>query len=128
MNRKEEMLRNRFRDTHTALLWLRKNRNLFEGNVYEPMMLVVIRVLLLCEVSTSGVCVRTFLFHLSGYIFLQINVRDSRHAKYLECHVSINDLRAFVFQKQQDMEKFMSEVRAETDDVGGDVCALVECV
>ncbi|XP_060765097.1 structural maintenance of chromosomes protein 5 isoform X2 [Neoarius graeffei] len=44
-------------------------------------------------------------------MMLVINVRDSRHAKYLECHVSINDLRAFVFQKQQDMEKFMSEIR-----------------
>uniref|UniRef100_W5LNS0 Structural maintenance of chromosomes protein 5 n=1 Tax=Astyanax mexicanus TaxID=7994 RepID=W5LNS0_ASTMX len=80
MNRKEEMLRNRFRDTYQALQWLRKNRNLFEGNVYEPMMLV-------------------------------INVRDPKFAKYIESHVPVNDLRAFVFQKQRDMEKFMSEVR-----------------
>ncbi|XP_017344869.1 structural maintenance of chromosomes protein 5 [Ictalurus punctatus] len=80
MNRKEEKLRSRFRDTHTALLWLRNNRHLFEGNVYEPMMLV-------------------------------INVRDPRYAKYVESHVPINDLRAFVFQKQPDMEKFMAEIR-----------------
>ncbi|KAM9455805.1 structural maintenance of chromosomes protein 5 [Clarias gariepinus] len=80
MNRKEEMLRSRFRDTHTALLWLRRNRELFEGNVYEPMMLV-------------------------------INVRESQHAKYVESHVPINDLRAFVFQKQQDLDRFMTEVR-----------------
>ncbi|KAL7847854.1 hypothetical protein AOLI_G00225720 [Acnodon oligacanthus] len=80
MNRKEEKLRNRFPDTHTALLWLRNHRDLFEGNVYEPMMLV-------------------------------INVRDPRHAKYIESHIPVNDLRAFVFQKQQDMEKFMTEVR-----------------
>ncbi|TTH23511.1 Structural maintenance of chromosomes protein 5 [Bagarius yarrelli] len=83
MNRKEEMLRSRFRDTHTALLWLRRNRHLFQGNVYEPMMLV-------------------------------INVRDPRHAKYVESHVNINDLKAFVFQKQQDMEKFMVEVIRES--------------
>ncbi|XP_053097068.1 structural maintenance of chromosomes protein 5 [Pangasianodon hypophthalmus] len=80
MNRKEEKLRSRFRDTHTALLWLRRNRHLFEGNVYEPMMMV-------------------------------INVRDPRYAKYVESHVPINDLRAFVFQKQQDMETFMAEIR-----------------
>ncbi|KAF4082740.1 hypothetical protein AMELA_G00155010 [Ameiurus melas] len=80
MNRKEEKLRSRFRDTHTALLWLRNNRHLFEGNVYEPMMLV-------------------------------INVRDPRYAKYVESHVPINDLRAFVFEKQPDMEKFMAEIR-----------------
>ncbi|KAG7322996.1 hypothetical protein KOW79_014342 [Hemibagrus wyckioides] len=80
IKRKEEMLRSRFRDTHTALLWLRNNRHLFEGNVYEPMMLV-------------------------------INVRDPQHAKYVESHVPLNDLKAFVFQKQQDMEKFMVEIR-----------------
>uniref|UniRef100_A0AAR2JHR9 Structural maintenance of chromosomes protein 5 n=1 Tax=Pygocentrus nattereri TaxID=42514 RepID=A0AAR2JHR9_PYGNA len=80
MNRKEEKLRSRFPDTHSAVLWLRNHRDLFEGNVYEPMMLV-------------------------------INVRDSLHAKYIESHIPVNDLRAFVFQKQQDMEKFMTEVR-----------------
>ncbi|KAL6472816.1 hypothetical protein MHYP_G00190040 [Metynnis hypsauchen] len=80
MNRKEEKLRSRFPDTHTALLWLRNHRDLFEGNIYEPMMLV-------------------------------INVRDPRHAKYIESHIPVNDLRAFVFQKQQDMERFMTEVR-----------------
>lgn len=41
MNAKEEKLRGRHKDTHTALLWLRQNRLLFVGNVYEPMMLVV---------------------------------------------------------------------------------------
>lgn len=41
MNAKEEKLRGRHRDTHTALQWLRENRQLFVGNVYEPMMLVV---------------------------------------------------------------------------------------
>lgn len=41
MNAKEDKLRRRHRDTHTALQWLRDNRNLFKGNIYEPMMLVV---------------------------------------------------------------------------------------
>lgn len=41
MNVKEEKLRGRHRDTHTALQWLRQNRNRFNGNVYEPMLLVV---------------------------------------------------------------------------------------
>lgn len=41
MKAKEEKLRGRFRDTYTALQWLRQNRHLFKGNVYEPMMLVV---------------------------------------------------------------------------------------
>ncbi|KAK7126137.1 hypothetical protein R3I93_021499 [Phoxinus phoxinus] len=80
MKVKEDKLRSRFRDTYTALMWLRNNRDRFEGNVHEPMMLV-------------------------------INVRDTRHAKYIESHIPLNDLRAFVFQRQQDMEKFMEEVR-----------------
>lgn len=41
MKVKEEKLRGRHRDTHTALQWLRQNRHLFAGNVHEPMMLVV---------------------------------------------------------------------------------------
>lgn len=69
INRKEEMLRSRFRDTHTAMLWLRNNRDLFEGNVYEPMMLVV-RVVLLCEVCvcTTGVCIRTGVSFICLYL------------------------------------------------------------
>ncbi|XP_056323069.1 structural maintenance of chromosomes protein 5 [Danio aesculapii] len=80
MKVKEEKLRSRFRDTHTALEWLRKNRDRYEGVVHEPMMLV-------------------------------INVRDARHAKYIETHISVNDLRAFVFQRQEDNDKFMNEMR-----------------
>lgn len=41
MNMKEEKLKGRYRDTYNALQWLRQNRTLFKGNVYEPMMLVV---------------------------------------------------------------------------------------
>uniref|UniRef100_H3DCC8 Structural maintenance of chromosomes protein 5 n=1 Tax=Tetraodon nigroviridis TaxID=99883 RepID=H3DCC8_TETNG len=80
MNVKEEKLRGRHRDTHAALQWLRQNRNRFNGNVYEPMLLV-------------------------------INVKDHRFAKYVENHIPFQDLRAFVFQRKDDMETFMSEVR-----------------
>ncbi|XP_074500603.1 structural maintenance of chromosomes protein 5 [Sebastes fasciatus] len=80
MNAKEEKLRGRHRDTHAALQWLRQNRELFDGNVHEPMMLV-------------------------------INVKDHRFAKFVETHISFHDLRAFVFQRKDDMEKFMIEVR-----------------
>lgn len=80
MNAKEEKLRNRHRDTFAAVQWLREHKQLFEGNVHEPMMLV-------------------------------INVRDARFAKYVETHISFSDLRSFVFQRKDDMEKFMTEVR-----------------
>ncbi|XP_074538571.1 structural maintenance of chromosomes protein 5 [Halichoeres trimaculatus] len=80
MNAKEEKLRSRHRDTHTALQWLRENKKLFSGNVHEPMMLV-------------------------------INVKEHRFAKYVENHIAFHDLRAFVFQRKDDMERFMAEVR-----------------
>uniref|UniRef100_A0A8C5HIL4 Structural maintenance of chromosomes protein 5 n=1 Tax=Gouania willdenowi TaxID=441366 RepID=A0A8C5HIL4_GOUWI len=38
---KEDKLRSRHKDTYTAVQWLRQNKHLFKGNVYEPMMLVV---------------------------------------------------------------------------------------
>ncbi|PKU45691.1 structural maintenance of chromosomes protein 5 [Limosa lapponica baueri] len=39
MSMKEENLKGRFRDTHSALMWLRKNKDKFKKEVCEPMML-----------------------------------------------------------------------------------------
>ncbi|NWS61794.1 SMC5 protein, partial [Chunga burmeisteri] len=76
MNMKEENLKGRFRDTHSALMWLRKNNDKFKKKVCEPMM-------------------------------LEINMKDNRHAKYVENHISANDMRAFVFESREDMEMFL---------------------
>lgn len=38
---KEENLKMRFRDTHSALMWLRNNKDKFKKNTCEPMMLEV---------------------------------------------------------------------------------------
>ncbi|XP_010133317.1 PREDICTED: structural maintenance of chromosomes protein 5, partial [Buceros rhinoceros silvestris] len=80
MNMKEENLKGRFRDTHSALMWLRKNKDKFKKTVCEPMM-------------------------------LEINMKDNRHAKYVENHISANDLRSFVFESPEDMEIFLAEMR-----------------
>ncbi|NWS13743.1 SMC5 protein, partial [Pachyramphus minor] len=40
-------------------------------------------------------------------MMLEINPRDSRHAKYIENHISSDDMRAFVFESQEDMEVFL---------------------
>uniref|UniRef100_UPI00398F87BA structural maintenance of chromosomes protein 5 isoform X1 n=2 Tax=Pristiophorus japonicus TaxID=55135 RepID=UPI00398F87BA len=80
MHVKEVTLRNRFKDTYNALLWLRENRNKFRGHIYEPIM-------------------------------LELNMKDSRNAKYIENHISLNDLRAFVCVNMDDMGVFLSEVR-----------------
>ncbi|NXU88767.1 SMC5 protein, partial [Xiphorhynchus elegans] len=76
MKMKEENLKGRFRETYSALMWLRKNKDKFKKRVCEPMM-------------------------------LEINTRDSRHAKYVENHISSDDMRAFVFESQEDMEVFL---------------------
>ncbi|KAI1239722.1 hypothetical protein IHE44_0011150 [Lamprotornis superbus] len=76
MHMKEENLKMRFRDTHSALMWLRNNKDKFKKKTCEPMM-------------------------------LEINVKDSAHAKYIENHISDNDMRAFVFECQEDMETFL---------------------
>ncbi|XP_037652832.1 structural maintenance of chromosomes protein 5 isoform X2 [Choloepus didactylus] len=44
-------------------------------------------------------------------IMLTINMKDNKNAKYVENHISSNDLRAFVFESQEDMEVFLKEVR-----------------
>uniref|UniRef100_A0A8C0LW35 Structural maintenance of chromosomes protein 5 n=1 Tax=Canis lupus dingo TaxID=286419 RepID=A0A8C0LW35_CANLU len=78
MNQKEDKLRQRYRDTYDAVLWLRNNRDKFKQRVCEPIMLT-------------------------------INMKDNKNAKYIENHISSNDLRAFVFESQEDMEIFLKE-------------------
>uniref|UniRef100_A0A6J0U4Y2 Structural maintenance of chromosomes protein 5 n=1 Tax=Pogona vitticeps TaxID=103695 RepID=A0A6J0U4Y2_9SAUR len=95
MAQKEEKLKGRFRDTYTALLWLRQNRGRFKRCVCEPMMLA-------------------------------INMKNHRHAKYVENHISSNDLRAFVFEIQEDMEVFLREMRDNQKLKVNAVCAPSE--
>ncbi|XP_041278107.1 structural maintenance of chromosomes protein 5 isoform X2 [Onychostruthus taczanowskii] len=95
MHMKEENLKMRFRDTHSALMWLRNNKDKFKKKTCEPMM-------------------------------LEINMKDSRHAKYIENHISSNDLRAFVFECQEDMETFLVEVRDHQKLRVNAVCAPAE--
>uniref|UniRef100_A0A8C0HS23 Structural maintenance of chromosomes protein 5 n=1 Tax=Buteo japonicus TaxID=224669 RepID=A0A8C0HS23_9AVES len=95
MNMKEENLKGKFRDTHSALMWLRNNKDKFKKKVCEPMM-------------------------------LEINMKDNRHAKYVENHISSNDMRAFVFESQEDMEKFLVEMRDHQKLRVNAVCAPAE--
>uniref|UniRef100_A0A8C2NY20 Structural maintenance of chromosomes protein 5 n=1 Tax=Capra hircus TaxID=9925 RepID=A0A8C2NY20_CAPHI len=42
---------------------------------------------------------------------LEKEKRNNKNAKYIENHIPSNDLRAFVFENQEDMEVFLKEVR-----------------
>ncbi|XP_066273781.1 structural maintenance of chromosomes protein 5-like [Branchiostoma lanceolatum] len=44
-------------------------------------------------------------------IMLIMNVPNRNYARYLEHHISYNDMRAFVCEDQEDMNKFLNEVR-----------------
>ncbi|XP_063311120.1 structural maintenance of chromosomes protein 5 isoform X1 [Pelobates fuscus] len=44
-------------------------------------------------------------------IMLEINMKDQQHAKYVENHISANDMRAFVFENKEDMDMFLKEIR-----------------
>lgn len=45
VNQKEDKLRQRYRDTYDAVLWLRNNRDRFKQRVCEPIMLTVRNVI-----------------------------------------------------------------------------------
>uniref|UniRef100_A0A8C8VFZ7 Structural maintenance of chromosomes protein 5 n=1 Tax=Pelusios castaneus TaxID=367368 RepID=A0A8C8VFZ7_9SAUR len=59
-------------------------------------------------------------------MMLAINMKDNRHAKYVENHISANDMRAFVFESQEDMEIFLREVRDHQKLKVNAVCAPSE--
>lgn len=92
---KEENLKRKFKDTHSALMWLRENKDKFQKRVCEPMM-------------------------------LEINMKDNRHAKYVENHISANDMGAFIFESQEDMEMFLVEMRDHQKLRVNAVCAPAE--
>ena len=46
---------------------------------------------------------------------MQINVNNMAHAKYIESHISVKDMFAFVCENKEDMELFFSELRDKQD-------------
>ncbi|XP_015686674.1 structural maintenance of chromosomes protein 5-like [Protobothrops mucrosquamatus] len=49
-------------------------------------------------------------------VLLSINMKDNKHAKYVENHISANDMKAFVFEMKEDMEIFLKEVKVCSHD------------
>lgn len=76
----EGLRRSNERDTYNAVEWLRKNKNMFQGEVLEPFQLI-------------------------------INVPDTSNAKYIESIISRNDRKAFIFERTDDLNIFMKELR-----------------
>lgn len=47
------------------------------------------------------------------YISTQINMKNPSDAKFLENHISFNDMRSFVCEDADDMDLFLSKIRDE---------------
>lgn len=63
------------------------------------------------DLSDQSCDIDSFYISSGSFCVPQINVKDHRFAKYVENHIAFHDLRAFVFQRKDDMEKFMTEVK-----------------
>ncbi|KAG8130631.1 hypothetical protein E2320_017235 [Naja naja] len=59
-------------------------------------------------------------------LLLSINMKDNKHAKYVENHISANDMKAFVFEMKEDMELFLKEMRDNNKLRVNAVCAPSE--
>ncbi|XP_058021578.1 structural maintenance of chromosomes protein 5 isoform X1 [Ahaetulla prasina] len=59
-------------------------------------------------------------------VLLSINMKDNKHAKYVENHISANDMKAFVFELKEDMEIFLKEMRDNRKLRVNAVCAPTE--
>ncbi|MEE6459324.1 hypothetical protein FKM82_000599 [Ascaphus truei] len=59
-------------------------------------------------------------------IMLEINMKDQQHAKYIENHIAMNDMKAFVFESREDMDTFLKEVRDSRRLKVNTVCAPSE--
>ncbi|KAB1279569.1 Structural maintenance of chromosomes protein 5, partial [Camelus dromedarius] len=75
MNQKEDKLRQRYRDTYAAVLWLRNNRDKFKQRVCEPIMLTVRNQFILV---VSYVALKNFAKH-----FLHQSCEEKEYAKEL---------------------------------------------
>lgn len=69
MNQKEDKLRQRYRDTYDAVLWLRNNRDKFKQRVYEPIMLTVRNFIHLGRICfiIDFCCFKNSLFYLNPW-------------------------------------------------------------
>ncbi|XP_032068719.1 structural maintenance of chromosomes protein 5 isoform X1 [Thamnophis elegans] len=59
-------------------------------------------------------------------VLLSINMKDNKHSKYVENHISANDMKAFVFELKEDMEIFLKEMRDNRKLRVNAVCAPTE--
>ncbi|EDV21076.1 uncharacterized protein TRIADDRAFT_60486 [Trichoplax adhaerens] len=79
-----DIVRGYSKDTYQAAKWLNENKN--ERQFKNPT-------------------------EIWGPIAVEINVRDQRCAKYVENHIALRDMMAFVFSNSDDSKTFLQEVR-----------------
>ncbi|EDV21078.1 uncharacterized protein TRIADDRAFT_60489 [Trichoplax adhaerens] len=78
-----DIVRGYSKDTYQAAKWLNENKN--ERQFKNPT-------------------------EIWGPIAVEINVRDQRYAKYVENHIALRDMMAFVFSNSDDSKTFLQEI------------------
>lgn len=75
----------------------------------------VLNVFLFYVSQSCSVLVWLFIYtdQLPLYVYFQLNMKNAADARYVENHISFNDMRAFVCEDPNDLELFMSTMRDE---------------
>lgn len=55
-------------------------------------------------------------------------MKDNKNAKYIENHIPSNDLRAFVFENQEDMEVFLKEASTNQHNILTYFILIFQCL
>lgn len=55
-------------------------------------------------------------------------MKDNKNAKYIENHIPSNDLRAFVFENQEDMEVFLKEASTNQHNILTYFTLILQCL
>lgn len=55
-------------------------------------------------------------------------MKDNKNAKYIENHIPSNDLRAFVFENQEDMEVFLKEASINQHNILTHFTLIFQCL
>lgn len=84
------------RSTYQAVLWLRDNKNKFRAPIHEP---PLISVRLYKHISDIR-CGMSFLNVV--ILWLQLSVKNTKMAKYVENSIGFNDMKAFFCENKDD--------------------------
>jgi hypothetical protein len=82
---------------YEAVMWLRENKNKFRAPIHEPP-LISVRLHKHFFKDTFQKAFYTFFL----FLLLQLSVKDTKMAKYVENSIGFNDMKAFYCENKDD--------------------------